>query len=110
MRKSGKRSIVGHRVFLWLVCGCAFATPPAAALDACYVDADGDLVADKPAETVDPSTLLFAYTPGEDPALYPRVWDAFVQHLERASGKRVRLFQAQSNPAQIEAMRAGRLH
>src|SRR5262245_17056133 len=78
---------------------------PAAALDDRYVDRDGDLVADTPARTIDPATLLFAYTPGEDPAHYPRVWEGFLQHLEKVTGKRVRFFPAQSNTAQIEAMR-----
>jgi phosphonate transport system substrate-binding protein len=82
----------------------------AAALDVRYVDTDGDLVADTPAKTVDPPTLIFAYTPGEDPASYQRVWDDFLQHLEKTTGKRIRLFAAQNNAAQIEAMRAGRLH
>jgi len=82
----------------------------AAALDVRYVDTDGDLVADTPAKTVDPPTLIFAYTPGEDPATYQRVWDDFLQHLEKTTGKRIRLFAAQNNAAQIEAMRAGRLH
>jgi len=86
------------------------AVPPAAALDVRYVDTDGDLVADTPAKTVDPPTLIFAYTPGEDPASYQRVWDDFLQHLEKTTGKRIRLFAAQNNAAQIEAMRAGRLH
>jgi phosphonate transport system substrate-binding protein len=88
----------------------ALAVAPAAALDARYVDADGDLVADTPARTVDPPTLIFAYTPGEDPALYPRVWDGFMRHLEQATGKPLKLFPAPSNTAQIEAMRSGRLH
>jgi phosphonate transport system substrate-binding protein len=99
-----------RRVLLGLACVTALAILPAAALDTRYVDSDDDLVADTPAETVDPPTLIFAYTPGEDPALYPRVWDDFLRYLEKITGKRVRFFAAQSNPAQIEAMRAGRLH
>jgi phosphonate transport system substrate-binding protein len=59
---------------------------------------------------VSPATLLFAYSPGEDPATYPTMWVGFLQHLEKAIGKPVRFFPAQSNTAQIEAMRAGRLH
>ena len=85
-------------------------TLPAAALDPRYTDADGDLVADTPRKTVSPTTLLFAYTPGEDPALYRNMWDGFLRHLEKVVEKPVRLFAAQSNTAQIEAMRAGRLH
>ena len=85
----------------------------AVALDSRYVDADGDLVADlpkNPAELVDPPVLVFAYTPVEDPAVYAKVWDDFVQHLGKVTGKRVQFFPVQSNAAQIEAMRAGRLH
>ena len=85
----------------------------AVALDSRYVDADGDLVADlpkNPAELVDPPVLVFAYTPVEDPAVYAKLWDGFVQHLGKVTGKRVQFFPVQSNAAQIEAMRAGRLH
>jgi phosphonate transport system substrate-binding protein len=83
---------------------------PVAALDKRYVDRDGDLVADTPAKTVDPATLVFAYTPGEDVALHARVWDALLQHLEKATGKQIQFFPVQSNAAELEAMRAGRLH
>ena len=82
----------------------------AAALDARYADKDGDLVADTPARTVTPTALLFAYTPGEDPALYRNTWNRFLRHVETAIGRPVRFYAAQSNTAQIEAMRAGRLH
>ena len=51
---------------------------PAAAfqLDPRFTDADGDMLADIPedsAQWVDPSTLIFAYTPVEDPAVYVEV-------------------------------------
>ncbi|MDP2802851.1 MAG: phosphate/phosphite/phosphonate ABC transporter substrate-binding protein [Phreatobacter sp.] len=82
------------------------------ALDTRYRDTDGDLVADIPAaaEQVDPAVLIFAYTPVEDPSVYARVWDSFLQHMSRVTGKRVQFFPVQSNAAQIEALRAGRLH
>jgi phosphonate transport system substrate-binding protein len=86
---------------------------PRGALDRRYCDRNGDMVADAPADPrqwVDPSTLIFAYTPVEDPAVYRKVWDGFLQHLEKATGKKVSFFPVQSNAAQIEAMRAGRLH
>lgn len=82
-------------------------------LDSRYQDNDGDLVADIPKdanEQVDPSTLIFAYTPVEDPAVYREVWSEFLEHLADATGKKVQFFPVQSNAAQIEAMRAGRLH
>jgi phosphonate transport system substrate-binding protein len=94
--------------------GAAFAgLAPAQALDPRFKDADGDLVADaptNPADWVDPPVLVFAYTPVEDPAVYARVWDGFLKHMEQVTGKRVQFFPVQSNAAQIEAMRAGRLH
>ncbi len=89
------------------------ACAPAFALDPRYTDADGDLVADAPTDPkqwIDPSTLIFAYTPVEDPEVYRKVWDPFLAHMTKVTGKRVVFFPVQSNAAQIEAMRAGRLH
>jgi phosphonate transport system substrate-binding protein len=59
---------------------------------------------------MDPSVLIFAYTPVEDPAVYAKVWEGFLRHMEKATGRKVQFFPVQSNAAQIEAMRAGRLH
>ena len=78
-----------------------------------YVDNNGDLIADIPtdaSELIDPNTLIFAYTPVEDPAVYAEVWQGFLDHMAEATGKDVQFFPVQSNAAQIEAMRAGRLH
>jgi phosphonate transport system substrate-binding protein len=85
-------------------------TKPLATLDKRYVDTDGDLVADTPAKTVNPAILVFAYTPGEDRALHASVWDGLLRHLEKMTGKQVTFFPVQSNAAELEAMRAGRLH
>jgi len=82
-------------------------------LDSRFQDTDGDLIADipsDPSKQVDPSTLIFAYTPVEDPAVYAKVWDGFLKHMEKVTGKKVQFFPVQSNAAQLEAMRAGRLH
>lgn len=78
-----------------------------------FCDRSGDLVADPPTNTdrwLDPDRLIFAYTPVEDPAQYRQVWDEFIEHLEEVTGREVEFFAAQSNAAQIEAMRGGRLH
>ncbi|MGB3555367.1 MAG: phosphate/phosphite/phosphonate ABC transporter substrate-binding protein [Jannaschia sp.] len=83
------------------------------ALDARYCDTDGDLIADVPtdeADLIDPETLIFAYTPVEDPAVYATAWADFLQHLSDTTGKEVQFFPVQNNAAQIEAMRSGRLH
>ncbi|MEX2631536.1 MAG: phosphate/phosphite/phosphonate ABC transporter substrate-binding protein [Tistlia sp.] len=87
--------------------------PDRGALDSMYCDRDGDLVADAPSDPsklVNPDTLVFAYTPVEDPAIYADIWQPFIDHLEEVTGKEVRFFAVQSNAAEVEAMRSGRLH
>ena len=82
-------------------------------LDSRFQDTDGDMVADTPTDRskqIDPGTLIFAYTPVEDPAVYAKVWKGFLEHMEKVTGKKIQFFPVQSNAAQIEAMRAGRLH
>ena len=89
--------------------GCAFR----GALDEAYCDANRDMVADVPTEANrqrDPSTLVFAYTPVEDPALYASQFRPFLEHLTQCTGRRTVYFQVTSNAAQVEAMRSGRLH
>ncbi|MEI8275703.1 MAG: phosphate/phosphite/phosphonate ABC transporter substrate-binding protein [Hyphomicrobiales bacterium] len=86
---------------------------PRGLLDKAYCDVNGDLVADTPtdpAKLINPSTIIFAYTPVEDPAVYSKVWDGFIKHMETVTGKKVAFFPVQSNAAQLEAMRSGRLH
>lgn len=82
-------------------------------LDTIYCDDDGDLVADVPKDTAkqkDPSTLIFAYTPAESPAVYAHVYTPLIDYLAQCTGRKVVYFPVQSNTAQIEAFRAGRLH
>jgi len=86
---------------------------PRGSLDARYCDRDGDLVADVPSDPkqwIDPKTIIFSYAPTEDPAVYVEVWDDFLKHMERVTGRKVQLFQVQNYAAQLEALRAGRLH
>ena len=80
-------------------------------LDARYCDEDGDLVADVPKDPKnwrDPSTLVFAYTPVEDPALYQNIFKPFTDYLAQCTGRRVVYYPVQSNAAQIEALLAWR--
>lgn len=87
--------------------------PRPAEMDTRFCDADGDLVADlptDPAQWVNPDTIIFAYTPVEDPAVYRDVWSEFIDHMAELTGKNVEFFAVDSNAAQLEAMRAGRLH
>ena len=82
-------------------------------LDTNYCDENKDLVADAPTDQKrwkDPSTLVFAYTPVEDPAVYQNIFKPFTDYLGQCTGKRVVYYPVQSNSAEIEAMRSGRLH
>jgi phosphonate transport system substrate-binding protein len=82
-------------------------------LDKAYCDRNFDQVADLPLDSkdwVDPKTIIFAYTPVEDPAVYANIWQNFVKHLEKHTDRKVVFFPVESNAAQLEAMRSGRLH
>ncbi len=86
---------------------------PRGTLDKQYCDRDGNLTADLPLDSKawsDPDTIIFSYTPVEDPAVYQKVWDGFIQHMAKVTGKKVVFFPVQSYAAQYEAMRSGRLH
>jgi phosphonate transport system substrate-binding protein len=82
-------------------------------LDARFCDANGDLIADVPADKTklkNPDTLVFSYTPVEDPSVYENVFSDLMAHLSKATGKKIRWFAADSYAAQVEALRSGRLH
>ena len=82
-------------------------------LDKLYCDANKDLLADTPtdpAKLKDPSTIVFTYTPVEDPAKYENVFKPFTDYLGQCLAKKVIFYQVQNNAAEIEAMRSGRLH
>jgi phosphonate transport system substrate-binding protein len=105
--------MVGFAATLLLANAAIAADCPRGDLDERFCDADGDLVADTPtdpAQLVDPDTLIFAYTPVEDPAVYRQAWADFIDYMSEVTGKEVVFFPVQSNAAQIEAMRSGRLH
>jgi phosphonate transport system substrate-binding protein len=109
-------------VLLSCLVATAFSTGRAEAADACahrgaldpmYCDEDKDLVADVPrdkAQWKDPGTLVFTYAPVEDPGVYRRLFEPFMDHLAKVTGKKVLYFSVQSNAAEVEAMRSGRLH
>jgi phosphonate transport system substrate-binding protein len=86
---------------------------PRGDLDLRYCDVDGDMLADPPtdpAQWVSPPVLIFTYAPTEDPAVYQGAFQEFMDHLSAVTGLPVQWFSVRSYAAQIEAMRAGRLH
>ncbi len=107
---------------LALVMACFFMTSVAYAADDCanrgtlderFCDENKDLVADTPKDQKkwkDPKTLVFTYTPVEDPAVYKDAFADFQKYLSEATGKKVIYYTVQSNAAEVEAMRSGRLH
>ncbi len=117
-----RHSITAKFVGLVSLLTLAFALPSSAnaaedcnrgTLDVAYCDRDFDQTADLPLDEkkwVDPSTIIFTYTPVEDPAVYASIWDGFVAHMAKVTGRKVVFFPVQSNAAQLEAMRSGRLH
>jgi len=105
------------------LCAIAIAfAGPAAAQDACkqrgeldtpYCDADGDLLADTPADPKrqkDPDTLFFTNSPLDDPAVFKALLQPFVDHLAKCTGRKLRFYDVYSSAAAIEAMRSGRMH
>lgn len=86
---------------------------PRGSLDLNFCDQNGDLLADSPkdpAKWIDPYPLVFAYSPVEDPAIYKKAWSDFIDHLSRVTQRKVKLFPIQSNAAEIQAMRIGKIH
>lgn len=107
-------ALLGWTVLAGLLAAPAHAEDcPRGQLDALYCDRDGDMVADTPtdpAKLKDPSALVFAYTPIEDPSIYANLLKPFIGHLTSCTGKRTVYYAVNSNAAQVEAMRSGRLH
>lgn len=109
-------------VLLTLIMSLAVVGMAAAAADDCknrgeldkmYCDEDRDLTADPPKDKSkwkNPSTLVFTYTPVEDPAVYKDAFADFQNFLAKKTGKKVIYYTVHSNSAEVEAMRSGRLH
>ena len=73
-------------------------------MDTAYCDRNFDQVADLPLDSkdwVDPKTIIFTYTPVEDPAVYANIWQNFVKHLEKHTDRKVVFFPVGSNAAQL---------
>ena len=85
-------------------------------LDPRYTDADGDLVADAPADAsalLDPDTLTFCYLAVDETAdaeAFKTAWADFVTNLAKVTGKKVEYVILESEPEQLKALRDGALH
>ena len=82
-------------------------------LDTLYCDEDGDLLADAPKDArrlKDPETLFFTNSPLDDPAVFNKLLQPFVDHLAKCTGRKMRYYDVYSSAAAIEAMRSGRMH
>jgi phosphonate transport system substrate-binding protein len=89
------------------------ANPVMNRLDARFADADGDLVADAPADPkqqVDPDALVFSYVAVDEAAEYAKAWQPFVDHLSKVTGKPVTYDLSLTDvKAQLKALKAGKL-
>src|SRR5690242_6252578 len=82
-------------------------------LDERYCDENRDMLADTPTDPKklkDPPFLLFTYSPLEDPVVYEKILENYLEHLKTCTGKRIHFYSVHSNAAAIEAMRSGRMH
>lgn len=82
-------------------------------LDTLYCDENGDLLADAPRDPKrqkNPDTLFFTNSPLEDPAVFKKLMEPFVDHLAKCTARKVRFYDVFSSAAAIEAMRSGRMH
>ena len=112
------RAIARLSAALALAAGChvAFAQDACKSrgeLDTPYCDEDGDLLADTPKDPKrqkDPETLFFTNSPLDDPAVFNKLMQPFVDHLAKCTARRVRYYDVFSSAAAIEAMRSGRMH
>ena len=76
-------------------------------------DADGDLVADPPAEQtkwIDPQALLFSFVASPEAEKSEQAWQPLVEHLAQVTGKPVQYIRFENAPDQLKAIEEGRLH
>ena len=78
-----------------------------------YTDADGDLIADAPADPaalLDPAEIVFSYVAADDQAPFKKAFAELMTALGTATGKPVKYVEYDTTEAQIAALRDGRLH
>jgi phosphonate transport system substrate-binding protein len=82
-------------------------------LNAKYVDADGDLLADAPADEkdqLDPETVKFSYVASSDSEDEETTWKEFIAALSENLGKPVELVSYADVNEQMRALQNGELH
>ncbi len=100
-------------IFLMVCSASASDCSEPSQLSAGFIDANCDLLADPPEKVSshrDPDTLVWAYTPIEEPSIYAELFRPFTRYLEECTGRQIVYYPVQSDEAQIEAFRRGRLH
>jgi len=88
-------------------------TPVSNKLDAKFVDANGDGIADPPTDAsqlIDPPTLVFSYIATEDPKQFEDAFKDFVAALSKATGRKVEYMEFTSTEDELKALRDGKLH
>jgi phosphonate transport system substrate-binding protein len=76
-----------------------------------FKDADGDLVADPPAETVKPAKLIFSAVASDKAEDEKKRWEKFADYLSKATGIPVEYnLEAKTLDEQVKALADGKLH
>jgi phosphonate transport system substrate-binding protein len=83
---------------------------PRGQLDAAYCDANGDLVADAPARTLNPDKLVLGVSSVEDAMTASKTFGPLVQYLSGCLRKEVLLYPPVAEAAVLEGMRTGQVH
>ncbi len=89
-------------------------TTGALAMGEGYMDANGDMVADAPtdpAKQVDPDVIYFSWlgVKGATKEFKP-AFEGFMEHLSKATGKRVEFVEIENQADQLQAFKDGKLH
>ena len=86
--------------------------PTSNRLAAKFQDADGDLIADRPApdQCINPETIYFSYIPGDDTSEQVSVWGELMDAIAQATGKPVEYRSSNTVAEQLEALANGDLH
>src|SRR5688500_3705430 len=82
-------------------------------LDKKYADADGDLVADPPADAakaIDPKEINFSYVASSDTEDEEAAWKEFLAALEERLGRKVNFVTYTDRAEQMRALEKGDLH